>query len=198
MLRQHAASRTWRATARLVRRHRLAAIVSLTVAGLTAVVSAQALAASTKPAFWIPSVAQADQVIVVAHLEASSTIPSATGAPLTSRTTAPAVGRSLLASAARASSWPSNVSSISYIGSYRQTAQRFEDDSPVPDNVPVIVLRMTGRFSVAIPSPRGAQPYATGTVLTAVLDARTGQVLDFGLDDSAKPALPDPVIIFRR
>jgi hypothetical protein len=199
MLRKHAASRTWQATARLARRHRVAAAVSLIIAGLAAASSVQAVAASRAPAFWNPSAAQAERAIVAAHLYASSTIPSATGAPVTPlMTNAPRSGASLLASAKLASSWPANITSISYIGSYRQTAEQFEDGSPVPDNPPVIVLRMTGRFSVEIPSPNGARPYATGTVLTAVLDANTGQVLDFGLDNSAKPALPDPVVAFRR
>jgi hypothetical protein len=48
-----------------------------------------------------------------------------------------------------------------------------------------------------ISAPSGARPFATGTVLTAVVDADTGQVLDFGLGNSAK-ALPNHVIAFRR
>jgi len=91
--------------------------------------------------------------------------------PVTPLTTEPQAGASLLTSAALASSWPSNVTSISYIGTDRQTASQFVDGSPVPDNRAVIVLRMTGQFSVAISSPQGASTYATGTVLTAVLDA---------------------------
>ncbi len=198
MLSEHAVSRTWQATARLARHHRLATVAILVAAGLAAATSVEAVAASTAPAFWKPSAAQAERAITAAHLEASSTIPSAAGAPVTPLTTAPqATGASLLASAARASSWPSNVTSISYIGTHRQTASQFVDGSHVPDNRAVIILRMTGQFSVAISSPLGARPYATGTVLTAVLDATTGQVLDFGLDTSARP-LPSPVVAFQR
>jgi hypothetical protein len=102
-----------------------------------------------------------------------------------------------LASAGLASSWPSNVTSISYIGTDRQTASQFVDGSPVPDDPAVIVLRMTGHFSVAVSAPEGASTYVTGTVLTAVLDASTGQVLDFGLDTSGTP-LPTPVVAFQR
>jgi hypothetical protein len=54
-----------------------------------------------------------------------------------------------------------------------------------------------GHFSVLISAPKGARPYATGTVLTAVLDASTGQVLDFGPGTSVK-ALPNPLVVFRR
>jgi len=197
MLSEHAVSRTWQATAGLARRHRLAVAASLIAAGLAAAMSVQAVAASTAPAFWTPSAAQAEQAITAAHLEASSTIPSAAGAPVTPLTTQPPAGASLLTSAALASSWPSNVTSISYIGTDRQTASQFVDGSPVPDSRAVTVLRMTGQFSVAISSPGGGPTYATGTVLTAVLDATTGQVLDFGLDNSAT-AIPGPVVAFRR
>jgi hypothetical protein len=200
MLRGHAVSRKWQAAAGLARRHRLTAVVaSLIVAGLAAAMSVEAVAASTAPAFWTPSAAQAERAITAAYLEASSTIPSAAGGPVTPLTTAPpSAGAALRASAASAWFWPSNVSSVSYIGTHRQTASQFVDGSHVPDNRPVVVLRMTGRFSVAISSPGGASPsYATGTVLTAVLDATTGQVLDFGLNNAAKP-LPGPVVAFRR
>jgi hypothetical protein len=154
--------------------------------------------ATPAPAFWTPSTAQAQRAITVAYLEASSTIPSAAGPPVRPYTTAPpSSGAALMASAARASFWPSNVSSISYIGTGRQTASRFVDGSRVPDNRPVIVLRMTGHFSVLISAPQGATPYATGTVLTAVLDATNGGVLDFGLTNAATP-LSSPVVAYRR
>jgi hypothetical protein len=160
--------------------------------------SVQAGAASGDSAFWTPSAAQAEQAVFVAHLEASSTIPSSAGAPVTPLTTGTSsASASLVASAAQASSWPANVASISYIGTDRQTASQFVDGSPVPDDPAVTVLRMTGHFSVAISGPQNARDYATGTVLTAVLDATTGQVLDFGLDNSAT-SLPSPVVAFQR
>lgn len=198
MLRKIPVKKIWRAAPGLARRYRLAVVASLIVAGLAAATSVQAVAASTPSAFWTPSAAQAERAIIAAHLEASSTIPSASGAPVTPLTTeVPHDGASLLASAAKARSWPSNVTSISYIGTHRRTASQFVDGSKVPDNRAVIVLRMTGQFSVAISSPAGAKTYATGTVLTAVLDAATGQVLDFGLVNSARP-IPDRVVAFRR
>jgi hypothetical protein len=198
MLREHAVNRLWKAAVGLVGPRRLAVVAGLVAAGLATAVSVQAVAASTAPAFWRPSTAQAERAITAAYLEASSTIPSAAGPPVTPHTTAPpSIGAVLMASAARASFWPSNVSSISYIGTERQTASQFLDGSRVPDNRPVIVLRMTGHFSVLISAPQGATPYATGTVLTAVLDAKNGQVVDFGLTTAARP-LAGPVVVFRR
>ncbi|MGH3407191.1 MAG: hypothetical protein ACRDRJ_32530 [Streptosporangiaceae bacterium] len=193
-----AVSRLWKATVSLVGHRRLAVVASIVAAGLAAAVSVQAVAASTAPTFWTPSTAQAERAITVAYLEASSTIPSAAGSPVTSLTKAPPrAGAALMTSAARASFWPPNVGSISYIGTGRQRAQQFLDGSRVPDNRPVIVLRMTGHFSVVISAPLGATPYVTGTVLTAVLDATSGQVLDFGLTNASK-LLPGPVVAFRR
>jgi hypothetical protein len=198
MLSEHTVGRTWHAATTLVRRHRIAAVIAgLIVVGGTAAGSVQAVGAGTPQAFWIPSPAQAEQAIIAAHLEASSTIPSRAGGPVTARTTQPQGGKSLVASAALASSWPSNITSISYIGSYRQTASQFLDRSAVPDDRPVIILRMTGHFSVAISSPSNAANYATGKVLTAVLDATNGHVLDFGLVDVAPP-IPGSVLVFQR
>lgn len=198
MLSKHALRRVWNAAVRLAGRRRLAAAASLVVAGLATAMSVQAVAASAAPAFWKPSTAQSQRAVTVAYLEASSTIPSAAGPPVTPFMMAPPrAGAALMTSAAKASFWPSNVGTISYIGSRRRTASQFVDDSRVPDNRQVIVLRMTGHFSVLISAPPGAKPYVTGTVLTAVLDAATGQVLDFGLTNAAKP-LPGPVVAFRR
>lgn len=198
MLREHAVSRMWKAAVHRAGPRRLVVLAGLAAAGLTAAVSVQAVAASSAPAFWTPSTAQAERTVTVAYLEASSTIPSAAGHPVTPlMTPPPRAGAALMTSAAKASFWPSNVSSISYIGTSRRTASQFVDGSRVPDNRPVIVLRMTGHFSVLISAPPGAKPYATGTMLTAVMDAATGQVLDFGLTNAAK-SLPRPVVAFRR
>lgn len=193
-------TRAWQAIGGAARRHRvIAAAIGLVTAGLAVGLSAQAgLAASAAPTTFLPSTAQAGEAIVVAHLEAATTVPGPKGYPVTSSTagvlTAPGP---LPATAARASSWPVNVTSVQYIGTYRQTAEQFIDGATIADNRAVVVVRMTGHFSVPISAPQGAYPYATGTILTAVLDASTGQVLDFGLDDSAK-ALPNPVVEFRR
>lgn len=189
---------TWRAVRGFARRRRAATATVLVVAGLAAAISVQAVTAGGAAAgAWRPSAAQVDQAIIVAYLEASSTVPSAAGAPVTPYTMPVAKARSLLPLSSRTSSWPSNVTSVEYIGSHRQDASRYVDGSTVPDNRQVIVLRMTGRFSVLVSAPPGAPPYETGTVLTAVVDANTGEVLDFGLADSAKP-LPDPQVVFSR
>jgi hypothetical protein len=193
-------ARAWQAIGDAVhRRWVIAGTLGLIAAGLAVGLSAQAgLAASAAPTTFLPSTAQAGEAIVVAQLEAATTVPSPDGGPVTSSTARVSTAAApLLAAAAKASSWPTNITGVEYIGTYRQTAEQFIDGTTTTDNRAVVVVRMTGQFSVLISGPQGAQQYATGTVLTAVADASTGQVLDFGLDNSAK-ALPNPVIPFSR
>jgi hypothetical protein len=188
----------WREISGLAHRRRVAATAALLVTGLGAAIAVQAFTSGNASAqTWQPSAAQVDQAIVAAYLEASSTVPGPGGVPASPYTMPVSKAESLVHLSSRASSWPSNVAAVEYIGSYRQAASQFVDGSTVPDNRPVLVLRMTGQFSVASSAPQGAVAYATGTVLTAVLDAKTGEVLDFGLTDSAKP-LPSPHVLFVR
>jgi hypothetical protein len=194
-------ARAWPVIRDAVRRRCViaASTLALTAVGFAVMLSAQASsAAGTAPALFFPSTAQAGKAIVAAHLEAATTIPGPHGFPVTSSTAGVSTAAdALLATAARASSWPANVTGVQYIGTYRKTAEQFVDGTTVRDNPAVVVVRMTGHFSVLISAPSGARPFATGTVLTAVVDADTGQVLDFGLGNSAK-ALPNHVIAFRR
>jgi hypothetical protein len=46
----------------------------------------------------------------------------------------------------------------------------------------VMVIQLTGEFSVEHSAPPGQPPYTTGQVLTTVVDANTGDLLDFGVD----------------
>ena len=190
---------TWQAIDHAGRRWVVVGSIGLVAAGLAVGLSAQAgSAASAAPATFLPSAAQAGKAIVVAHLEAATTVPGPKGSPVASSTAGvPTDTAPLLAAAARASSWPADVTRVKYIGTYRRTAEQFLDGTTIADNRAVVVMRMTGHFSVLISAPKGTRPYATGTVLTAVLDAATGQVLDFGLGNSAR-ALPKPLVVFRR
>ncbi len=183
-------------------RHRIAVlaatfvVVAMTVAAT--LVSVQTTSANAAAITWGLSTTQMEQAIGVAYLEASSTIPGSNGAPLTGLTSAaPIDGPALITYAANPSTWPSNVDRVSCLGTDRQTASQYVDGSMTPDNRPTFVVRMTGQFSVPITAPEGASTYATGTVLTAVIDALTGQVLDFGVDTSGV-SLPNPMVVFQR
>jgi hypothetical protein len=189
-------TRSWRVLGG-TRRRLAACAAGLTIAGLGASLLVHPGTASA--ATWTPSTAQAARAVLVARMEAASTIPGPKGAPVTSAVPriVPRSAALMVASAGLASSWPSNVTSVEYVASHRQPAEGFVDGTSIADNRSVVVLRMTGRFSVAIIAPKGARPYATGTVMTVIIDASTGQVLDFGLDNTAR-ALPSPVVAFRR
>jgi hypothetical protein len=64
------------------------------------------------------------------------------------------------------------------------------DFVPGADGVPVYLVTLRGHFAAdAAPGPLGA-PAPTGTYLSIVVDARTFQVLDFGLSPSPPPVSP--------
>jgi hypothetical protein len=196
VLTNHYIARAGQAIAHAGRRGVIVGSIGLIAAGLAVGLLAQA--GSAAPATFTPTAAQAGEAIVVAHLEAATTIPGPDGSPVTASTAGVSTDAApLLAAAATASSWPANVTSVEYIGTDRQTAEQFLDGTTIPDDRAVVVMRMTGNFSAMISAPEGASPYVTGTILTAVLDASTGQVLDFGLGDSAT-ALPNPLVAFQR
>jgi hypothetical protein len=48
------------------------------------------------------------------------------------------------------------------------------------------LIAIRGHFTATVPIPPGAKP-PTGTVITMVVDARTGQVTDFGLSNRYPP-----------
>lgn len=104
---------------------------------------------------------------------------------------------STAASPARAESgrsgWPTNVCSVTYWTTNRDASARLVNEVSAPDNRPVVVIVMTGRFTVpttAPPPAEGAAPrsrFATGTTEIVVTDARTGAILDFKLSDDPPP-----------
>lgn len=190
-------TRSWSAVLGGTRRRLAACAVGLTIASLGASLLVHPGTASA--ATWAPSTAQAAQAVLVAQVEAASTVPGPKGAPVTSAVPqiVPKPAALMVSLADLASSWPSNVTSVEYVASHRQFAEGFVDGTRIAHNRSVVVLRMTGHFSVMISAPKGARPYATGTVMTIILDSSTGQVLDFGLDNTAR-ALPSPVVAFRR
>jgi hypothetical protein len=64
------------------------------------------------------------------------------------------------------------------------------DFVPGADGVPVFLVTMRGHFAAnAAPGPPGAAA-PTGRYLSIVVDARTFQVLDFGLSPSPPPVSP--------
>ena len=101
--------------------------------------------------------------------------------------------------ATSATGLPSNVSTVRSTGSHRRAVTSLVGAKSAPDDVQVIVVQMTGSFSVQIPAPPGSPTHATGTVMTIVADAQTGQMLDFGLTGpSSAPVLPHSQTLLSR
>lgn len=75
--------------------------------------------------------------------------------------------------------WPANVTSVNFAGS--------------PDDRDVLVIQMRGTFQfIARSVPPGVDPVMTRRVITLIVDAATGDVVDFSAADSA-PKLADSV-----
>jgi len=164
---------------------RSALVTGLTATG--AVIAFFATASSQAGAPVTPQ--QASLALAIAHQQANSTIP----APATSGATAQEAPASDTA-------WPTNVDSVSYSLSTRQAAVNYLDGSQALDDRPVLVIRMTGDFSVLRAGPSGAPSSASGKLMTIVIDAASGDVLDFGMDPSsdALPEMPNSVDAFSR
>jgi hypothetical protein len=137
-----------------------------------------AVRASAGPPTWAPSAAERQKALTVAQSEASTSIPGANG-------TRPGT--------LAAGTWPANVQRVTLVGSSRKDASQFVDGSPAEDDRRVVIIRMLGDFSVANTGPAGSNPFSTGHQMTIVVDATTGDVLDFGLESQPTTALPNAI-----
>jgi hypothetical protein len=122
----------------------------------------------------------------VAHDEAISTIPDVRGEPLQ-------------AASLPLGTWPDNVTSVQALSMNRRKAVTYVDGSEVPDDRPVVVVRLLGSFSVPASGPQGSKGFASGNTMTIVADAATGDVLDFGVEEVDTPtALPSSSILYSK
>jgi len=139
-----------------------------------------------------PSVTAAQTALAesVARSEAVSSVPGPTGQPLSVASAQADVAPG---------DWPANVDTVSFVPTTRRSAMAFVDDSGTNDDREVLVVRLTGRFSLATTGPPGSSHVATGTEFTVVVDAVTGEVLDTGLEaPPAAASLPGSVSLFAR
>jgi hypothetical protein len=98
-------------------------------------------------------------------------------------------------SAVATDDWPANVTSVSFALSTHDAAITLTGASGAPDNRAVLIIRLTGTFQVyAVSVPQGVSPEFTRHVLTLIVDAKTGAVLDYDAGESA-PALPNANVL---
>lgn len=88
--------------------------------------------------------------------------------------------------------WPSYVTNVTALGTDHKAAAMYVDQSVPLDDSPVILIRLEGQFSTVIPAPRGGQAIYTGTVEILTVDASTGAIRDFSINDAAN--IPAPVV----
>ena len=118
-----------------------------------------------------PTSAQTSLAWSVAHGQALATVPAPDGSPTP--------GDQVQVDT---TGWPANVQSVSMTLMTHGAAKAYVGTLPDSDSRPVMVIQLTGEFSAGHSAPPGQQPYTTGQVLTTVVDASTGDVLDFGVD----------------
>jgi hypothetical protein len=145
-----------------------------TISGILATSSAHA-------ATWAPNDSEIAVATAVAHAEADTSQPGSSGN-----------------NTGDAKAWPTNVTSVYTVMSTRKVASQWVDNSVPDSDQNVVVVRMEGDFSVYTSGPEGSSPNATGTRMTIVADASTGQVLDFGMDQSADATLPNAIAIYQK
>jgi len=122
----------------------------------------------------------------VAHYEANTTTPSS-----------PSIQPpGMSASLASGNGWPSNVTTVSYLQTDRDMTANWVGVATAPDDRPVVVVQMTGRFAVETTAPtlpNGTPPpkqVETGTTELIVADASSGTILDYSLSNN--PAISTP------
>lgn len=102
--------------------------------------------------------------------------------------------------------WPEDVNLAAMVVDTRGHAQPYVSAGESDDPTPVVVVQLLGDFAVQSghPGPVGSEHQgggvAKGQVMMVVADAKSGQVLDFGLEPSSDPSLslPDAYVLFRR
>lgn len=129
---------------------------------------------------WTPSPAQERVALALAHQEAETSVPAG------------------VATGNDAFGWPANVRHVEISAGTRRAASRLIDNSAVPDDRDVVVVRLVGDFVFTVTGPKGSAPSTAGHVMTVVADATTGDVLDVALLGSGAPAVPNTKAEFDR
>ncbi len=91
--------------------------------------------------------------------------------------------------------WPTNVKSVRFAAGTHQSAIALTGASGAPDDRDVLVIQMTGTFQIeAISVPQGVSPLFTRHELILIVDATSGEVLDFSAGESAAPLANSDVL----
>lgn len=135
-----------------------------------------------------PTPTEVSMATAIAHTEASTTVPSGDGSPT------PQAGVVV-----DATGWPSNVQSVSVIVSAHGAPEWYVGAPAGYENHEVLVIQLTGAFSAATTGRPGSAPYATGQVMTVLVDAIADDVFDVRLESrSDAHILTDATTLFSR
>jgi len=124
----------------------------------------------------------------IAHTEASTTVPSSDRSPTPQASVA-----------VDATGWPLNVQSVSVIVSTHGAPDWYVGAPTGYENREVLVIQLIGDFSVGTTGSPSLAPYATGQVMTVLVDMNAGEVFDRRLETRADAhILSDATTLFHR
>ena len=152
------------------------------------IVVAAITAANAGSSAHVPAMTPAAQALAttVAHWEADGTTPAHPGTVLHDN-----------------GAWPANVTAVDITLTNRARTAAWVGLQKAEDNRAVVVIKMVGKFAVMTSGPNvtgkteAPAQIARGTQEIIVADAKTGQVLDFGLDNG-NVAMPHAIVVFSR
>jgi len=81
--------------------------------------------------------------------------------------------------------WPTNVTKVTALVIDRNQTASWVGLQTTEDDRLVVVVQLQGSFGVMTTGPKGAAPSVGGSQEVAVVDAGTGQILDFAVDASS-------------
>ena len=137
---------------------------------------------------WEPTASEVGAAVKVAHVAAEGAIPGPDGAPL--------IGNE--AAVTDDSAWPGNVSGVAYVGLDKGIAGPYVGRDYKGDKGNLILVELTGDFSVNVTGPRGAPSFVRGTLMIVAVDPTTGEATDFTLTKSGDTAFPkNSVSVYR-
>ena len=164
-----------------MRRNRILTLGGVGVIAAAGIVVASVdLSPSAQAAAWAPTGPQLTLAQKVAHTFAISSVPGPDGAPLDPKTYA-----NLAANA-----FPANVQEVQFVEEQRSAAAPLTGAAAVDDTTDVLVIRLTGNFAIETSVPKGAKAPGPGKYATLIVNATSGDLIDFGLEHTPLGQLP--------
>lgn len=164
-----------------MRRNRILTLGGVAVlAGAGIAVASVDLSPSAQAAAWAPTGLQLTVAQNAAHQFAVTSVPGPDGAP-----SDPKMYANLAVTA-----FPPNVQQVQFVEEQRSAAAPLTGASAPDDTTDVLVIRLTGNFAIETSVPKGGKAPGPGKYATLIVNASTGDLIDFGLEHTPLGQLP--------